>query len=203
MGALMGHQPTSGAITVFGEIMYTDWRAEVKKGRAPVFTSLGVGERSSSRVWGKELADIGLKSAFVSSKQALPKVWSMGHQHQHHQGAWRFLSSNWDALNQESHFNSLSCAFVCAQFWKSFSVWRVPYTFSRSTFFLQSFCEMWSESGEGITHTSLGPWWSSQQSPRSPSCRSHLPSEKHPLLNILSFHLGGWERAGCFSILVW
>lgn len=197
----MGHQPTFGTITVFGEIRYTDWRAEVYKGRAPIFTSLGGGERSSSRVWGKELANVGLKSVFVSSKQALPRVWSMGHQH--HQGAWRFLRSNWDALNQESHFNSLSCAFVCAQFWKSFSIWWVPYTFSRSTFFLQSFCEMWSEPGEGITHTSLDPWWSSQQSPRSPLCRSHLPSQKHPLLNILSFHLGGWERAECFSILVW
>ena len=63
--------------------------------------------------------------------------------------------------------------------------------------------KMGAEPGEGITHTSLDPWWSSQQSPRSPSCRSHLPSQKHPLLNILSFHLGGWERAECFSILVW
>ena len=36
------------------------------------------------------------------------------------------------------------------------SIWRVPYTFSRSTFFLQLFCERWSEPWEGITHTSLG-----------------------------------------------
>lgn len=81
----MGHQPTFGIITVFGEIRDTDWRAEVKKGRGPVFPSLGVGERSSSRVRGKELANIDLKSAFVSSKRALPKMWSMGHQY--HQGA--------------------------------------------------------------------------------------------------------------------
>lgn len=42
------------------------------------------------------------------------------------------------------------------------SIWRVPYTFSRSAFFLQSFCEMCSEPGEGITHYILGwdlcPW---------------------------------------------